>query len=151
ARVLEAADRKMDEKTASIGPELMRQIEKSFVLQTLDHHWREHLVQLDHLRHTIGLRGYAQRDPLNEYKSEAFALFESLLARLRQDATAHPARIDLAPQAPPPPPPELPKMRAEHINPDTGENEMPEGPLAQTTIRTRSTGPVDPARPESWG
>ncbi|MEO0822738.1 MAG: SEC-C metal-binding domain-containing protein, partial [Pseudomonadota bacterium] len=62
-------------------------VEKSVLLQILDHHWREHLVQLDQLRSVIGLRGYAQRDPLNEYKSEAFQLFESLLAWLRRDVT----------------------------------------------------------------
>jgi len=150
-RILDAADKKMADKTAAIGPDLMRQIEKSFVIQTLDHHWREHLVQLDHLRHTIGLRGYAQRDPLNEYKSEAFSLFESLLARLRQDVTGQLARVELAPQAAPPPPPELPKMRAEHINPDTGENEVADGLHGPVTVRTRSTGPADPAKPDTWG
>ncbi len=65
----------------------MRQIEKSLLLQILDHLWKEHLVTLDHLRQGIGLRGYAQRDPLNEYKSEAFALFERLLGQLRVDVT----------------------------------------------------------------
>jgi preprotein translocase subunit SecA len=106
-------------------------------------------VQLDHLRHTIGLRGYAQRDPLNEYKSEAFSLFESLLQRLRQDVTAQLSRFEL--QAAPPPEPQLPKMQAEHINPVTGENEMADGPAGPVTVRTRIAGPVDPARPESWG
>jgi preprotein translocase subunit SecA len=150
ARIVDAADRKMAEKAAAIGPDLMRQIEKSILIQTLDHRWREHLVLLDHLRHTIGLRGYGQRDPLNEYKSEAFTLFESLLLHLRQDVTAQLVRLELAPQAPPPPPP-LPRMVAQHINPVTGENEMDDNaPRAGTMLRPRITGPADPARPETW-
>ncbi|MEL6481165.1 MAG: preprotein translocase subunit SecA, partial [Pseudomonadota bacterium] len=86
-RLTEYADGVMNQKEAEIGGETMRQIEKQVLLQILDHHWREHLVMLDQLRSVIGLRGYAQRDPLNEYKSEAFQLFESLLARLRTDVT----------------------------------------------------------------
>ncbi|HUF55680.1 MAG TPA: preprotein translocase subunit SecA, partial [Thermohalobaculum sp.] len=87
-RLYEATDRDMAEKEEKIGAETMRQIEKSLLLQILDQHWREHLVMLDHLRSVVGLRGYAQRNPLNEYKSEAFLLFERLLSQLRQDVTA---------------------------------------------------------------
>jgi preprotein translocase subunit SecA len=65
----------------------MRDIEKQVVLQTIDKGWREHLLTLEHLRSVIGFRGYAQRDPLNEYKSEAYSLFESLLEKLRIDVT----------------------------------------------------------------
>ncbi|MEM7496835.1 MAG: preprotein translocase subunit SecA [Pseudomonadota bacterium] len=86
-RLTEYADGVMAKKEEQIGGETMRQIEKQILLQILDHHWREHLVMLEQLRSVIGLRGYAQRDPLNEYKSEAFQLFESLLARLRTDVT----------------------------------------------------------------
>ncbi|MEO0960349.1 MAG: preprotein translocase subunit SecA, partial [Pseudomonadota bacterium] len=86
-RLTEYGDGVMSKKEEEIGGETMRQIEKQVLLQILDHHWREHLVMLDQLRSVIGLRGYAQRDPLNEYKSEAFQLFESLLARLRTDVT----------------------------------------------------------------
>ncbi|MEO1467996.1 MAG: preprotein translocase subunit SecA, partial [Pseudomonadota bacterium] len=86
-RLHEVADGAYGEKESSIGAETLRQVEKQVLLQILDHHWREHLVQLDQLRSVIGLRGYAQRDPLNEYKSEAFQLFESLLMRLRRDVT----------------------------------------------------------------
>ena len=71
-----------------IGADTMRQIEKGLLLQILDQHWREHLVMLDHLRAVIGFRGYAQKDPLNEYKREAFQLFETLLANLRRDDDA---------------------------------------------------------------
>ena len=72
--------RKAAAKEAELGAELYRQIEKMVLLQTLDHLWREHLVTLEHLRQVIGFRAYGQRDPLNEYKSEAFVLFESMLA-----------------------------------------------------------------------
>ena len=82
-RLLAAADEQMAGKAARYGAETMRAIEKQVLLQTIDTNWREHLVTLDHLRSVVGFRGYAQRDPLNEYKSEAFQLFESLLNRLR--------------------------------------------------------------------
>jgi preprotein translocase subunit SecA len=87
----ERLKREVDEaaarKTIEFGTENMRQVEKWFLLQTLDNLWREHLVTLDHLRQVIGLRGYGQRDPLNEYKTETFVLFETLLTQLREDVT----------------------------------------------------------------
>ena len=87
-RVERRADEFMAAKVAKWGPDVMRYVEKSILLQTLDHLWREHLVMLDHLRQVIGLRGYGQRDPLNEYKAEAFALFESMVGHLREAVTA---------------------------------------------------------------
>ncbi|MGE5515373.1 MAG: preprotein translocase subunit SecA [Bacteroidota bacterium] len=110
-RVVDAADRKMAAKAADYGPEVMRMVEKSLLLQILDQAWKEHLLQLDHLRQGIGLRAYAQRDPLNEYKREAFNLFEQMLHDLRErvtDVLAHvelrvgPADVEqsLAPHAP---------------------------------------------------
>ena len=92
-RLYEASDALMAEKTAAFGPEMMRQIEKQFLLQTIDSKWREHLVTLEHLRSVIGFRGYAQRDPLSEYKSEAFALFENLLDGLRSEVTRQLSRV----------------------------------------------------------
>jgi len=86
-RITEAADAFMAEKTAAFGPAVMRDIEKQILLQTIDGKWREHLLRLEHLRSVVGFRGYAQRDPLNEYKTEAFALFESLLEGLRGEVT----------------------------------------------------------------
>jgi preprotein translocase subunit SecA len=77
----------MAEKAAAFGPETMRNIEKQVLLQTIDAKWREHLLRLEHLRSVVGFRGYAQRDPLNEYKTESFALFESMLNSLRQDVS----------------------------------------------------------------
>jgi preprotein translocase subunit SecA len=87
ARINAAADAKAAEREAMIGPEQFRGIEKNFLLQSIDLQWREHLMHLDHLRNVIGLRGYGQRDPLNEYKTEAFSLFEKLLADMRQSVT----------------------------------------------------------------
>ncbi|WP_420557446.1 preprotein translocase subunit SecA [Roseovarius sp.] len=92
-RLEEAADKMMAEKADAFGPEQMRMIEKQVLLQTIDSKWREHLLTLEHLRSVVGFRGYAQRDPLNEYKNEAFALFESMLNSLRQDVTQQLARI----------------------------------------------------------
>ena len=86
-RLREASDKLMAEKLEAFGPETMRQIEKQVLLQSIDGKWREHLLRLEHLRSVVGFRGYAQRDPLSEYKTEAFALFETMLNSLRQDVT----------------------------------------------------------------
>jgi preprotein translocase subunit SecA len=86
-RLYDASDSFMAKKAADFGPETMRTIEKQLILQTIDSKWREHLLTLDHLRSVVGFRGYAQRDPLNEYKNEAFQLFETLLDGLRSDVT----------------------------------------------------------------
>ncbi|EKX58240.1 preprotein translocase subunit SecA [Cereibacter sphaeroides] len=92
-RLCEASDRQMTEKAEAFGPETMRSIEKQILLQTIDAKWREHLLTLEHLRSVVGFRGYAQRDPLSEYKTEAFALFESMLNSLRQDVTQKLAQV----------------------------------------------------------
>src|SRR5207245_1859106 len=76
------------------GADVMRYVEKSILLQTLDHLWREHLVTLEHLRQVIGLRGYGQRDPLNEYKAEAFNLFETMSTNLREAVTSQLMRVE---------------------------------------------------------
>ncbi len=95
-RIIAAADRKMAEKAANCGPELMRMAEKSLLLQLLDQIWKDHLLSLDHLRQGINLRAYAQRDPLNEYKREAFELFEAMLANLRQHVTSVLSHVEAA-------------------------------------------------------
>ena len=92
-RLYKASDEFMAAKTAQFGPETMRQIEKQVLLQAIDSKWREHLLRLEHLRSVVGFRGYAQRDPLNEYKGEAFQLFETLLENLRTDVTQKLAQI----------------------------------------------------------
>jgi preprotein translocase subunit SecA len=86
-RIVEASDKATGEKTAAFGAETMRSVEKQILLQTIDAKWREHLLKLEHLRSVVGFRGYAQRDPLNEYKTESFQLFEHLLDSLREDVT----------------------------------------------------------------
>ncbi|MFP4386073.1 MAG: preprotein translocase subunit SecA [Alphaproteobacteria bacterium] len=86
-RLITHADKKMAEKAANIGPDIWRQIEKSIILQMLDQHWKEHLLSLDHLRQGINLRAFGQKDPLNEYKTEAFAMFQSMLDNMRETIT----------------------------------------------------------------
>ena len=86
-RLEAASDKLMAEKAEAFGPDTMRQIEKQVLLQTIDTKWRDHLQTLEHLRSVVGFRGYAQRDPLNEYKTEAFQLFERMLETLREDVT----------------------------------------------------------------
>ncbi len=132
---------------ADVGRLRLKDIEKSVLLQTLDHLWREHLVTLEHLRQVIHLRSYAQRDPLNEYKSEAFSLFEAMLARLREDVTGQLMGLQFtAPEDQQPPEPEpLPPMHAHHINPLTGEDEFA---LAEAALTAPLAGPIsEPAEP----
>ncbi len=86
-RIAKAADEAMASKAARFGPENMRNIEKQVLLQTIDSKWRDHLLTLEHLRSVVGFRGYAQRDPLNEYKTESFQLFETMLNSLREEVT----------------------------------------------------------------
>ncbi|MBC57032.1 MAG: preprotein translocase subunit SecA [Confluentimicrobium sp.] len=93
ARIAKAADEAMAAKAVQFGPENMRNIEKQILLQTIDTKWREHLLTLEHLRSVVGFRGYAQRDPLSEYKTEAFTLFENLLNALRVDVTEKLAQV----------------------------------------------------------
>ena len=87
SRIIEASDRHIAQKVGLYGPEVMRKVEKQVVLQTIDKGWQDHLLTLEHLRTVVSFRGYAQKDPLNEYKSEAFALFDNLLQRLRSEVT----------------------------------------------------------------
>jgi preprotein translocase subunit SecA len=99
-RVVAAADAHMAAKAANLGPELMRYVEKNLLLQVLDAVWKEHLLTLDHLRQGIWLRSLGQKDPLNEYKSEAFALFNAMLDDLKERVTSMLARVELSPQEP---------------------------------------------------
>jgi len=155
SRVERRADEHMAAKVAQWGPDVMRYVEKSILLQSLDHLWREHLLMLEHLRQVIGLRGFGQRDPLNEYKSEAFQLFESLLSHLREAVTAQLMRVEIMP-APPPEPQSLPFMEAHHINPATGEDELAMSAAVATLARNAgaavsSAVARDPKDPTTWG
>lgn len=153
-RLIKEADRKMAEKAANFGPELMRRIEKHILLQTIDMNWREHLSQLDHLRQTIGLRGYAQRNPLNEYKTEAFSMFEHLLNKLRSEVSKQLALARIAEEAEHAPlAPQPIEMEEIHADPQTGENEMAEGEpgVTPSTPFQRPNTPADPNDPSTWG
>ncbi|MEP9375466.1 preprotein translocase subunit SecA [Aquabacter sp. CN5-332] len=154
-RVIRRADEWMAAKSGQYGPDLMRYVEKSVLLQTLDHLWREHIAMLDHLRQVIGLRGYGQRDPLNEYKSEAFQLFAAMLGRLREIVTSQLMRVEIVTS--PPPMEQLPHMEGHHIDPSTGEDEM--GAAAAAIGRRPDSALADevavadrnPADPSTWG
>ncbi|MGI9410985.1 MAG: SEC-C metal-binding domain-containing protein, partial [Hyphomicrobiaceae bacterium] len=95
SQLVEDIDKAEDKSPAALGQERMRFWEKSVLLQTLDHLWREHLVMLEHLREVIGFRAYGQRDPLNEYKTEAFVLFEGLLNKLREAVTTQLMKVNV--------------------------------------------------------
>jgi preprotein translocase subunit SecA len=123
ARVQSAADARAVEREALIGSEQSRSIEKNFLLQMIDMQWREHLMHLDHLRNVIGLRGYGQRDPLNEYKTEAFTLFEKLLSDLRQSVTRWLMTVEFRFEEPPPPVAPAVGLVEVHMDPTTGQNE----------------------------
>ena len=148
-RLLAAADARAAERLELIGAEQTRGLEKQFMLQMIDMQWREHLVHLDHLRGVIGLRGYGQRDPLNEYKTEAFSLFENLLYDLRHNVTRWLMTVEFRFQ----PPPEMPEFQEIHLNPGTGENEMAnpaaQNPEGQLIGDDRSKLPVE-ALPHGW-
>src|SRR5690606_2756534 len=153
-RIMEAADKAAAERTERFGPDSMAYVEKSIVLQTLDHLWREHLVNLDHLRSVVGFRGYAQRDPLQEYKTEAFELFQAMLANLRQVVTSQLMRVELVREAADAPPPQAPAaMRGEHIDATTGEDDFGETALALAPADNRIVPAEqrDPADPSTWG
>jgi preprotein translocase subunit SecA len=155
-RVKRRADEWMAGKAATYGRDVMRYVEKSILLQTLDHLWREHLVMLEHLRQVIGLRGYGQRDPLNEYKAEAFSLFEALVSHLREAVTAQLMRVEIVDQPPEDEAAELPYMEAHHVDPMTGEDELAMAGALSATALAAGSGPGaqadrNPNDPTSWG
>jgi preprotein translocase subunit SecA len=145
-RIESRVDEHMAAKVAQWGPDVMRYVEKTILLQTLDHLWREHLIMLDHLRQVIGLRGYGQRDPLQEYKSEAFGLYEAMTAHLREAVTAQLMRVEIVP--PEDQRPELPPMEAHKFDPNTGEDELA---FAGASLVPAATIDRDPKNPASWG
>ena len=165
-RLHKAAAEAYAARTERNTPDVMRYIEKQVVLQMLDHLWREHLVVLDHLRQVIGWRGLAQRDPLNEYKAEAFELFNNgLRSRLRESTTAQLMRVEVAFE---PPAPELPPMFASHTDPLTGDDDVAIAERSRAEARGRTFGSAtagatlmaglegetehrDPQDPNTWG
>ena len=159
-RLIKAADEAYAARVEKNSPDVMRYVEKQIVLQVLDHLWREHLVVLDHLRQVIGWRGYAQRDPLNEYKSEALDLFRGMMERWDEITTGQTMRVEVAFE---PAPNELPPMVGHHIDASTGEDEMAlaeinsriaSGEFAPQALLAPQAGPAavrDPNDPASWG
>ena len=150
-RIVAATDAAAASKAERFGPEIMTYVERSIVLQTLDHLWREHIVNLDHLRSVIGFRGYAQRDPLQEYKSEAFELFQALLHNLRQTVTTQLGRAELMRDPAEMPQPELPVMEGHHLDPMTGEDDFGGQPVFAAMEEGVAAEDRDPSNPESWG
>jgi preprotein translocase subunit SecA len=154
-RIQKAVDEMMAAKAANMGPDLMRFIEKSLLIQTLDAVWKEHLYALDHLRQGIGLRAYGQRDPLNEYKSEAFILFNSLLDELKDRITTMLARVELAPDrtlAAQPPVMQMVESHAEPVSVLSGGGEPMDagGVQALATAPFTRTPAVDPNNQATW-
>jgi preprotein translocase subunit SecA len=146
-RITKAAEARFAEREALLSPEQMRGLEKNFLLQMIDMQWREHLMHLDHLRAVIGLRGYGQRDPLNEYKTEAFSLFEKLLVDLRQSVTRWLMTVEFQFAEPEPPPLAFTEV---HLDPLTGENAAQMGALPEgLSPEQRQALPVS-ALPQGW-
>jgi len=137
-RISELASARFAEKGAKLDESIWRQVEKSILLQTLDHHWKEHLSTLDALRQVIYLRAYAQKNPVNEYKQEAFGLFERMLSAIREGVTRTIATNDfraeeeLVPQDLP----ELPDFLTTHIDPFTGEDNSADSDAAALGLVT---------------
>jgi preprotein translocase subunit SecA len=156
-RLTKLTDEAAQQRAERFGPDVMAYVERSVLLQTLDHLWREHLVNLDHLRSVVGFRGYAQRDPLQEYKQEGFELFQAMLGNLRQAVTAQLMRVELVREAAEAPPPQAPQAFGHHIDGTTGEDDFGEG-FGDAAVMTRVTSERvvaaedrDPKNPATWG
>jgi len=153
AEIIERLTREVDQayaqKAAMLGPERLRAVEKQVLLSVVDMRWREHLSLLDHLRSVIHLRGYAQRDPLNEFKTEAFTLFERMLLDLRTTVTRMLLQLQIGQTDETLPRPQTPVRTYEiHQNPDTGENEM--APADRDAPPLAPDG-FDRHNPNTWG
>ncbi|MDE2326502.1 MAG: preprotein translocase subunit SecA [Rhodospirillales bacterium] len=155
-RISEAVEAHMAAKAANFGPDFMRFLEKSILLQTLDHLWKEHLLALDHLRQGIGLRAYGQRDPLNEYKAEAFALFTAMLEDLKEQVSSVLAHVELGSDPATAPAPAFDPASMFTSHPASGPYDgvalaEPQPTLApEMAVSTYRAESVDPNRPETW-
>ncbi|MFH1806438.1 MAG: preprotein translocase subunit SecA [Pseudomonadota bacterium] len=149
-RIEKAVDSKMAAKVANYGADIMRQVEKSLLLQLLDQNWKEHLLALDHLRQGIGLRAYGQRDPLNEFKREAFNLFETMLVTLRERVTQMLSHVEL--QSAPRPEDLQPRRVPQEMHENNPGGDGADGEAGATTVQSRqASNTVDPANPATWG
>ena len=156
-RLTKAIEERVAAKEANYGPEIMRDVEKSLLLQLLDQLWKDHLLTLDHLRQGIGLRAYAQRDPLNEYKREAFDLFEEMLAMLRERVTQVMSHVELEVGEPSQFNPTQQEMTETREDPafvgeaayagDQDPAPLPFGPV----VRRQASDNLDPDDPSTWG
>jgi preprotein translocase subunit SecA len=148
-RLREAVDAQIAEKEETFGPDLMRHVEKTILLQLLDSQWKEHLLHLEHLRQGVGLRAYAQRDPIIEYKQEGFELFETMLDKLREQVTTYLAHVQIQMDAPPEvamnPPSEL-EAAYEEVFAGGGD-----GPPPQPRPGHARGQDLDPDDPSTWG
>src|SRR3546814_8459290 len=136
------------EKATGIEPATWTQIEKSILLQNLDQHWKDHLATLDALRQVVHLRAYAQKTPLNEYKAEAFALFERMLSNIREDVTRTIAHAQFPMQAPPPLP-DLPDFITSHFDPFTASDDTVDIAGGTLGMVTTQLPPMQTARPDA--
>ena len=162
-RLGKLVDVKVAQKTANYGPELMRMAEKSLLLQLLDQTWKDHLLRLDHLRQGIGLRAFGQKNPLNEYKREAFDMFEAMLVQLRESVTTVMSHLEIEVNMPEPlpPPPDAPaELHAQHAALDqfaeaepvaAGDLAFDDGPAKPRPIRRTAAAVQDPNDPSTWG
>jgi len=150
-RIARASDQYMAAKAANIGPELMRYVEKNLLLQVLDQVWKEHLLALDHLRQGIGLRAYGQKDPLNEYKSEAFALFNTMLDDMRERVTSLVSRVELSAEPPQPlAEPAFDRMIENHPEPQGGGGGNVAEMEALGGVLTATAVTFDQNDPRTW-
>jgi preprotein translocase subunit SecA len=150
-RIAQAVDSAAAAKAANFGPEVMRFVEKSLLLQVFDTVWKEHLLALDHLRQGIGLRAYGQRDPLNEYKSEAFALFNAMLDDLRERLTSMLSRVELSAEPPPPPVSPFGRMVESHPEPASSGGDLALAEAAPMQITMVQQAAFDQNDPTTWG
>jgi len=153
-RVLKRIEHLMAEKTASIGADSMRAFEKVVLLSILDQLWKDHLLQLDHLRQTVNLRAFGQRDPLNEYKTEAFSLFETMLVRVREETTRLLAQVEIAPEEAAEVAslnPRDQEMHAHHDDPQSALGSGASDGSAAPMLSRKPAAEIDPRDPSSWG
>ncbi|TXC69056.1 preprotein translocase subunit SecA [Sphingorhabdus soli] len=147
-RLGELADALVQEKVDQVEPEMWPRIEKSILLKTLDHHWKEHLATLDALRQVVFLRAYAQKQPINEYKQEAFQLFERMLTNIREDVTRTIATSQFEARPVPPPLPDLPDFLTTHIDPLTGEDNSADADGSLFAIEQGNLPPFQSPQPD---
>ena len=152
-RVTTTVDRFYEEKRQRFTPEIMSQVEKAVLLQTLDRLWRDHIVTIEYLRQVIYLRSYGQRDPLNEYKTEAFNLFQALVNNLKEAVTSQMMRVEIQTQPDElPSEDDLPLMQAHHLDLTTGQDDASQGDLLLAPAAKAGPAPnFDPKKPETWG